>query len=149
VLQTASIRDAVDEFNDRGYGKWTAPGGAGVIIYGDATGAHGDTRSKQSDYDLLRRFGFTARRSAGESALRHRHNSVNGRLRNALGEISIKIHPRCKTLVRGLELLGYKENSVLEEEIEEQHVTAAFSYLVEHEWPFIKYEDATEPRRWK
>jgi len=140
----------VEEFEARGYKKWLEPGGAGVIIYGDASGAHGDTRSKQSDYDLLRRFGFTQQRvRRANPPIRHRHNSVNGRLRNALGEINVKIHPRCKTLARGLDLLGYKENSHLEEEIEEQHVTAAFSYLIEYEWPFRRYEDATEPRRWK
>lgn len=150
ILHTASIRDAIEEFRARGYDKWMKQGGAGVTIYGDATGAHRDTRSKSSDYGILRDHGFMNQKvRKANPPIRHRHNSVNGRLRNALGEIHLQIHPRCKYLARGLDLVGYRPNSYLEEDLEEQHVTAALSYLVEREWPFRKYEDAEETRRWR
>jgi hypothetical protein len=151
TVEGAAVTDAVEEFKNRGYDKWLeSENGPGVIIYGDATGGHRDTRSKTSDYGILRSRGFRAQKvRRSNPPIRHRHNAVNGRLRNALGQIHTKIHPRCKTLVRGLETVGYKSNSYLEEETREQHVTAAYSYFVEREWPFRKYEHAAEPRRWR
>ena len=151
IIDGARVVDAIEEFRNRGYDKWLrGNGGPGVIIYGDATGSHRDTRSKLSDYGILRDHGFRdqkVRRS--NPPIRHRHNAVNGRLRNALGEINTRIHPRVKTLIRGLELVGYKTNNYIEEESYEQHVTAAYSYFVEREWPFKKYKDADETRRWR
>jgi len=151
IIEGAAITDALEEFRNRGYDKWLEQnGGPGVIIYGDATGSHRDTRSKTSDYGLLRTHGFTNQKvRKSNPPIRHRHNSANGRLRNALGEMHLRIHPRCKTLIRGLEVVGYKPGSYLEEDIREQHVTAAWSYFCEREWPFSKYEDATETRRWR
>jgi hypothetical protein len=151
IIQGARIADAVEEFEARGYRKWLeSEGGPGVIIYGDATGSHRDTRSKSSDYGLLREYGFNVQKiRRSNPPIRHRHNSANGRLRNALGVTHTRIHPRAKTLIRGLEMVGYKANSFLEDEIEEQHVTAAWSYFCEREWPYRKYVDSEETRRWR
>lgn len=132
VLETASTPEAIAEFKARGYDQHPA----GVVIYGDAAGRAGDTRSKSSDYQILRQAGFTSQKvPAANPSLRDRHNAVNTRLENAGGEVNLAIDPRCRTLIKGLETTTYKSGSGLESESFEQHITTALGYLIHREFP--------------
>jgi len=132
VIETSSTPEVIAEFRARGYTQHPA----GTVIYGDAAGRAGDTRSRTSDYQILRQAGFTAQKVPNVNpGLRDRHNAVNARLENAEGRVGLFIDPRCKTLIKGLETVNYKPGSHLEAESFEQHVTTALGYLIHREFP--------------
>ncbi len=130
VLESSDTNDAATEceatpwFESAGYG--------GFTIYGDASGAAKDTRSKTSDYGILRDRGFTRQRvPKANPPIRTRHNRVNTLLKSADGDVRVKIHPRCTTLAKGLETVTLKQGAnYLEKETPEQHVTTALGYLI-------------------
>lgn len=69
------------------------------------------------------------------------HNSVNSLLRNAGGDVQLIIHPRCKTLIKGVETGKLKKGaSFAEADAREQHVCTALGYLVHARFP------ATRPK---
>lgn len=131
ILDTSDTNDAIREFESRDYKS------AGVTIYGDASGRARDTRSKTSDYGILRDAGFrTQKVPASNPPLRTRHNIVNALLGSADGDVRLKVHPRCKALAKGLETVKLRKGAnYLEEESREQHVTTALGYLACVEFP--------------
>jgi len=128
VIDTADTNDAIEEWFGR-YGD-TIPLSA-VTICGDASGRSKDTRSKTSDYGLLRDAGFTVQDVPTHNPpIRSRHNLVNGLFKSASGDIRARIHPRCRTLAKGCETVRMKPGaSNVELETREQHVTTAWGYL--------------------
>jgi hypothetical protein len=142
ILDTSDTHDAAEEFKNRMFGDSgfkTHPYDIPVIIYGDASGRNRDTRSRQTDYTILSLEGFKKQRiPAHNPPLRDRHNAVNGLLRNVNEDVRLKIHPRCKTLIKGLETVKLKSGTdYLEEETREQHVTTALGYLICQEFPLL------------
>ena len=77
-----------------------------TVVYGDASGAFGSTRSRQSDYDVIRET-FTAHyHSAPRFEIPSRNpphperlNCVNAKLMAADGTVSYLMHPDCKNLI--------------------------------------------------
>lgn len=134
ILETSDTNDAVEEFDSRGYDE---RGIAGVRIYGDASGRAKDTRSKTSDYGILHDAGWVDQRvPKANPPIRDRHNCVNGLLKNRAGDTRIKIHPRCKTLIKGLGTVKLRKGAqYLEEETYSQHCTTALGYLCWEEFP--------------
>jgi hypothetical protein len=130
ILETADTNDAAAEMKQRYPGKQ-------VVVYGDASGKAKDTRSKTTDYLILAGQGFKKQKvPSANPPVRDRHNVVNGLLRSASDDIRLKIHPRCKVLIKGLERVKIKKGSgYLEEETYEQHVTTALGYLANYEFP--------------
>ncbi len=128
VLETADTTAAIAEFRARQYG---FPDDR-VWIFGDASGRARDTRSGHTDYTLLRAAGFHRQQVAGcNPPVRNRHNAVNSLLGSADGDCRLRLHPRCRTLAKGLETVRLHPGSgYQEEESYEQHVTTALGYLV-------------------
>jgi hypothetical protein len=61
-------------------------------------------------------------------------------LKTADGTASLFIHPRCKTLLRGLETVKLKPGAqYVETGTREQHVTTALRYLVARLFPARRY----------
>jgi hypothetical protein len=133
ILESSDTRDAVAEFEARGYGADKSS----VIVHGDATGKARDTRSKTSDYGIISDAGYTRQRvPAKNPPIRTRHNVVNRLLESADGDVRLLIHPRCKTLIKGLETGKLKGGAnYIEEENYWQHVTTALGYLACVEFP--------------
>jgi hypothetical protein len=133
VVETADTNDVAQEFKQR-YGI------ENVIVYGDPAGQARDTRSKATDYMILKDLGFKKQKVArAHPPIRERHNTVNALLKNAEGDIRVKIHPRCKTLIKGLDTVRLRDGAqYLEEETYWQHVTTAFGYLIAYEFPIKK-----------
>lgn len=131
ILETADTHQAAQEFKQR------YPDIKDVIVYGDASGQARDTRSKMTDYVILREHGFKRQRVPTKNPpIRDRHNAVNAMLHNANGDVRVRIHPRCKTLIKGLETVSLKAGAqYLEEETYHQHVTTALGYLLNYEFP--------------
>jgi hypothetical protein len=135
ILDTSDTNDAVEECKARLEKLGAKP--SQVRIYGDASGRAGDSRSKTTDYSILRDAGFVDQRvPPSNPPIRDRHNAVNALLRNAAGDVRLRIDPRCKVLAKGLEVVKLRGGAqYLEEERREQHVTTALGYLVMVEFP--------------
>lgn len=117
--------------------KFGTPRNRRFIIHGDAAGHSKDSRSGGTDYTILSNAGFVEQRvPRANPPIRDRHNAVNSMLHSADNDVRVFIHPRAKTLIRGLEIVGCKKGSAYqEEERYEQHVTTAFGYAINVEFP--------------
>ena len=81
--------------------------------------------------------------------VRKRHNQMNAMLKAADGTVSLFIHHRCKTLLRGLETVKLKPGAQhVETETREQHVTTALGCLVARLFPARRYVKSGR-KRWK
>ena len=131
ILDSTDTNDSVSEFEERGWNKFP------VVVYGDASGKAKDTRSKTTDYGILRKRGYGNQRvPKANPPIRTRHNIVNARLKNAQGDIGLRLHPRVRALSKGLETVKIRKGAqYLEEESREQHVTTALGYLCCVEFP--------------
>ncbi|AGW12150.1 phage terminase large subunit [Megalodesulfovibrio gigas] len=129
VMETADTNHVIAEMKGR---PWHEQVRAGVIVYGDASGRARDTRSGMTDYSLLAAAGFAQQKvPKANPPVRDRHNLVNCLLCDAEGRVRLKIHPRCETLIRGLERAALKQGAqyVEDDSLFEQHVTTALGYL--------------------
>ena len=111
-LRHSTTEDACEEFLRR-YPKHPA----GVIVYGDASGAHEQTTGA-SDYgivrEMLRTHGYAKveyRVPAANPNVRERINLVNSRLRSAAGAVSLVVDAKCRELIRDFEEVSYKQDS--------------------------------------
>jgi terminase large subunit-like protein len=147
IIDSADTHEAVVEFKAR---DWLRKTNAGVIIYGDASGRAKDTRSKTSDYKILKDAGFNIQKvPLANPPIRTRHNVMNGLFQNQAGDVRMKINPRCKTVTKGFGGTKLKQGSAyIEEESREQHVTTAVGYLACQEFPLKKYGSSGE-KYWK
>jgi len=117
------------------------------IIQGDASGRHNDTRSNNTDYDIINDFLSNYLVKDGSShrylnvddqvplsnpPVRDRHNMVNSYLCNALGMRRLYVYKDAETVDEGLRLTKLKENgNYIEDDgpnCPYQHVTTALGY---------------------
>jgi terminase large subunit-like protein len=125
---------ACEEFIER-YGQHRA----GVVVYGDASGNSRQTTGL-SDYDMLRKHfrentDLEVRFSLKESnpRVRERINAMNRQLRYADGKVAMKIHPKCKELIKDFEEVCYKGDSGEIDKNRDRlrtHLSDALGYLV-------------------
>lgn len=99
-----------------------------IIVHGDASGAHSDTRSKKNDYDIImgflqnyvrkdgKKLRVTKRVPLANPPIRKRHNTVNGLCKNVLGEVRLFIYQNCKDAIKGMKLTKLKDNGSLIED---------------------------------
>jgi Phage terminase large subunit len=88
-----------------------------VTVYGDATGQARSTSSK-TDYDLIREY-FRSRSQikmqfdypSRNPRVRDRVNSVNLMLKNAKGDIRIRVHPDCRQLITDFLEVSWKKGA--------------------------------------
>ena len=79
------------------------------ILVEPGPGRARDTRSKTTDYQIIADAGFPRQDiPRANPPVRERHNQMNAMLKAADGTASLFIHPRCKTLLRGLETVKLK-----------------------------------------
>lgn len=136
-----------------------------IVVHGDASGAHNDTRSRKTDYDIILGFLGNYQRKDGKKLMvtkkvplsnppiRTRHNTINGLLKNALGEIRIYIYNNCKHLIKGLRLTKLKDHGSLIEDdsFDCQHITTALGYgiIASEKYYLYKNEfDKIAANRW-
>jgi phage terminase large subunit len=133
VLRRVTTEQACEEFEKR-FGTPLA----GVVVYGDASGAAMNTTGS-SDYEIIREF---FRRSGSRLSLkvpkanpgvRDRVNLVNSKLCSAEGAVQLNVSPRCKELIADFEQVSYKEDSTQvdkEKDRRRTHTSDALGYLV-------------------
>lgn len=133
VLNRATTQDACDEFSKR-YGGHKG----GVVVYGDASGRSMSTKGS-SDYEIVREH-FQNRRERMEHRVqthnppvRDRVTMTNARLKNAHGETSMWIDPRCRELIADFEQVSYKADSSEVDKTKDRrrtHLSDALGYLI-------------------
>ncbi len=137
VIHSARTLDTLEDLNARGYFDYPCK----YIIQGDATGKNRNTRSKKSDYDVIRRYLANLENSYGplnfeidvpksNPPVRTRHTIVNGQLENAYGQTFVYVYKECKTLHKGLQLTKLKKGADYVEDDSKpwQHITTAMGY---------------------
>ena len=134
VLSRASTYDACDEFVRR-----VPEHEQGLIVYADASGARMQT-SGTTDFEILKRFlakgpygDVRFRIPRANPAVRDRVSLMNAKLESASGGRSVKVHSRCKELIKDFEQVTYKENSLVidkDRDPRRTHLSDALGYLV-------------------
>ena len=135
ALRRATTEQACEEFEKR----FGLPR-AGVVVYGDASGASMNTTG-YSDYQVIRN--YFATRSAkvvyrvpkANPPVRDRVSLVNARLRNARDEVGqMFVDPKCKELIDDFEQVSLpKEDSTQVDKDKDRrrtHLSDALGYLI-------------------
>jgi phage terminase large subunit len=133
ALRRATTEQACEEFEKR-FGMPQA----GVVVYGDASGAAMNTTG-YSDYQVIRNF-FATRRAKvtykvpkANPPVRDRVSLVNARLCNARHEAQLFVDPRCKELIADFEQVSYQEESTQidkDKDRKRTHLSDALGYLI-------------------
>lgn len=116
------------------------------LAYGDASGRHSDTRSNQSDWDIIEDFLSNYKRKDGTGLefsievpkanppIKRRWKNVNLSFMNALKEVRFYIYKEAEDADEGFRLTKLKKGSGLVEDdsFAKQHVTTAIGYWVDY-----------------
>ena len=138
IVMGADTMEQMEEIAGRGLFNLPVP----FVVHGDASGASRDTKSKTSDYDLIKKFLANYRRPDGSRLdwridvplsnppVRTRHNLVNAYCRNAHGRSRLFVYDTAKTVDKGLRLTALRKGgSYIEDDSKPyQHVTTALGY---------------------
>ena len=146
VLPSSNTPEVCGEFLRR-YGAHKT----GVLVYGDATAHSRGATTGASDYPLIRRLYEQLPRLALRAPRSNmpevdRVNAVNAKLRSAKGDVTLRIDPRCVTLIRDMENVHYKRASRVVDRPTEMsvdkgadptltHTSDALGYYVAAEFP--------------
>ena len=133
VLRRATTEQACEEFEKR-FGMPRA----GLVVYGDASGAAMQTTGS-SDYQVIR--GFFGSRLARVSyrvpqanpPVRDRVSTMNSRLKSASGDVRLYVNPSCRELIDDFEQVAYKEDSTQIDKDKDRrrtHLSDALGYLI-------------------
>jgi len=133
ALRRATTEQACEEFEKR----FGLPR-AGVVVYGDASGASMNTTG-YSDFQVIRsyfgsRLGKVVYRvPKANPPVRDRVSLVNARLRNARDEVQLFVDPACKELIDDFEQVSYREESTQidkDKDRKRTHLSDALGYLI-------------------
>ena len=127
ILDSSDTNDVVEAIKEKPWFTSVSK----FIITGDASGRAKDTRSGTTDYKILKAAGYKRQQVPKANPQRKvRYNEVGAMLRASNGDVRFKLHPRCRTLKRGLESTRFKPGGDKELETRSQHVTTALGYLM-------------------
>lgn len=135
VVDGFRTRDALEELDQRGLFDYPVK----YWIHGDAAGKHKDTRSKRSDYDIIKNYlsnetnaNFEVSIPSANPALRARHNVVNAQCKNDLGQRRLFVYKGAPTADEGLRLAKLKKGAQYIEDDSSsqrfQHISTAIGY---------------------
>lgn len=137
IIEGVRTADSCLEISNRGYLDMDIE----FILNGDATGRARDTRSKGSDWQIIKSYfanhvskpKFSMKVPTVNPPIRKRHNKVNSYMQNGLGESRIKVYQKCKTLNKGFKFTAFKKGSSIEDDSAKcyyQHCTTSAGYLI-------------------
>ena len=132
IIEGANTQDSIDNWID----KLIFTKSNSFVIHGDASGFFRSTNYNKVDYDIIREtldkmgVSFSIDVKRHNPPVRERHITVNGLLRNAIGESHLFVTRNCKTVIKGLRLSRLKKGSQYIENDSDpfQHVTTALGY---------------------
>jgi hypothetical protein len=94
-----------------------------------------------TDHAILRRSGFTVQSPRSPWKIRDKITAINTGLMDASGARRVKIHPRCKELIKSLRTLTYAPGTGLpNKNLGVDHAFDAFGYLVLQQFNLAKPE---------
>lgn len=118
---------------------------AGIVIYGDATGAARDTSSSMSDYQIIADAfknvpGFQMKIKTGNPRERDRVNAVNSKLQSYDGKRHVFIKPGLKNLARDFMNVIHKEGTteIDKSDLSLTHISDGVGYMIDYEFPVIR-----------
>ncbi len=150
VLESAVSRQSAIEFVE----KYKEHKNKTVYIYGDPAGRAGEKHGHKSDYteieDVLRLNGwkFERRVRPAHPAIKDRQNAVRAMIRNAKGEIRLKVNPQTALWChKGLSTVQLQTGSSFQEDQKNQyqHITTAIGYFIDYCWPMGRIETKNGP----
>ena len=134
VLSRSTTQEACEEFAAR-----FPRHGAGICVYGDASGSHMQTAGT-TDYRVIREFfqregyrNVTYKVPRANPPVRERVGLVNAKLCSASSETHLVIDRKCTELIKDLEQVTYKPDSIVidkDKDPKRTHLSDALGYLV-------------------
>lgn len=112
-----------------------------IRVYPDPSGSARKTSAPvgQTDFAILRSAGFRIVAPNAAPPVVDRINEVNAVACNADNRRRLYVHPRCKSLIRSLSQLTYKDGaSVVDKTSGLDHMADALGYLVHAEFPLAR-----------
>ena len=108
--------------------------GRRVLVYPDPTGAARKTSSAgATDHGILREHGFAVVAPNAPWSVKDRLQATNYLIRNAQGQIRLRVHPRCRNLIKGLRGVTYKvgtDDWIVDKAPGLEHWCDALGYLI-------------------
>jgi hypothetical protein len=143
MIRGSSTEDAVDEIKAR-YPH------SRVVVYPDPAAKQKKTSAGgKTDLSILVNAGFTVKVRQFHTPVRDRVNAVNAKLRNAAGERTLLVSPKCKNTIDSLQRLTYKEGtSQIDKDSGLDHMCDAVGYLTDYLFPIKVIHEVEEPARW-
>jgi hypothetical protein len=117
----------------------------GINVYGDPSGTQKRSESTWSNwqiiYNNLRAYNFVNKVAASHSLINDTINAVRAKVKNANGEINLRIHPSCKRLINDMQSAIWPSD----DNCEDQHCLAALRYFTIVQFPIksnMNYDNA-------
>ena len=113
-------------------------------VYPDPSGTARSTTSSVSDFDILRAYNFDVIANKKAPPHRDRINSLNYKLKDATGRIKMTVSPKCKELIKDLELCGRDKNGGIDKsDIRRTHALDSATYGLHYRHPVRPPETRT------
>jgi len=108
--------------------------GRRILAYPDPTGSARKTSSAgMTDHGILRQYGFVVVAPNAPWSVKDKLQATNYLIRNAEGQIRLRVHPRCKHLIRGLRGVTFKlgtDEWIVDKSPGLEHWCDALGYLI-------------------
>jgi hypothetical protein len=135
VLYGSNTQEAADELSRLYYRYFNQ-----VTIYPDPAGDNRSNGRGETNLEILRETGFTRIQfKKKHPPVQDRINALNRLLRNAEGEIVLRVNSSCRKLIDSLEQTIYKEGSrEVDKSLSVEHATDALGYYADFRHPMKK-----------
>tara|TARA_E500000331_G_scaffold331574_1_gene354022 strand:- start:249 stop:770 length:522 start_codon:yes stop_codon:yes gene_type:complete len=106
-----------------------------IPVYPDPAGKARTSNSTKSDHMILQEAGFTVISKKANPTQRDRINALNKMLEDATGKRRLFVNPKCKNLIRDLELCTMENGQILKTETLSHHIDA-ICYIMDYRYGF-------------
>jgi len=115
----------------------------GLPVYPDPAGKARTSNSTKSDHIILQEAGFTVISKKANPTQKDRMNALNRMLEDATGKHKLFVNPKCKNLIRDLELCTLENGQILKTETL-SHFLDGLMYPIEFRYGFKGQAKAIE-----
>jgi len=143
VIYSSNTDEMVQEIRNRFKDKH-------IFIYPDPASKQRKTSAGGvTDLAILKNAGFHLRVRNNHPLIRDRINAVNTKLKNGIGDRTLFIAKKCKTMLKSIERQIYKEGTTVpDKDNNYDHMNDALGYLVEYLYPVKRQFTPSKPQRW-
>ena len=143
VIYSSNTDEMVQEIKNRFKDKH-------IFIYPDPASKQRKTSAGGvTDLAILKNAGFHLRVRNSHPMIRDRINAVNTKLKNGVGDRTLFIANKCKTMLKSIERQIYKEGTTVpDKDNNYDHMNDALGYLVEYLYPVKRQFTPSKPQRW-